>query len=192
MHARPKLIILDRDGVINEDSEHYIRSPDEWHPIEGSIEAIAALSKAGYPIVVATNQAGIAKKIFSVETLHDIHAKMLSAVETAGGLITRVFFCPHHPDDHCQCRKPQPGMLFEACAEFRVHPGDAIFIGDSLRDLQAATYAGCTAILVLSGNGRSTLADLGDDMRRKVAVFNSLAEFSSHILQFDASIGAQQ
>jgi len=83
-------------------------------------------------------------------------------------------------------------MLFEACAEFRVHPGDAIFIGDSLRDLQAAAYAGCTAILVLSGNGRSTLADLGDDMRRKVAVFNSLAEFSSHILQFDASIGAQQ
>ncbi len=182
------LIILDRDGVINEDSVNYIRSPEEWGPLHGSLEAIAELSGAGYSIAVATNQAGVAKKVFSQDILDAIHQKMLSQVAAKGGHIARIFFCPHHPDDRCSCRKPEPGMLLDACKAFHVEPSQAFFIGDSLRDIQAAIKAGCRAVLVLTGNGRKTLADLDARTSAQVVVFNSLSEFASALLSTDGRL----
>ncbi len=182
------LIILDRDGVINEDSENYIRCPEEWKAIPGSLEAIAELSGAGYSIVVATNQAGVAKKVFSMEVLEAIHQKMQDNVAAKGGKISRIFFCPHHPDERCGCRKPEPGMLLDACTAFDVKPSGAIFLGDSLRDIQAALKAGCKAVLVLTGNGRKTLADLDAQTSAQVVVFDSLARFASTLLQQDGRL----
>lgn len=153
-----KLIILDRDGVINQDSDAFIKNPDEWRPIDGSAEAIARLGKAGYQIVVATNQSGIARGLFDPGTLGAIHAKMHRVVREAGGRIDAVFFCPHGPDDHCRCRKPQPGMFEEILARHDVAAENVLAVGDRLRDLQAADRAGCRPVLVLTGKGRQTLA----------------------------------
>lgn len=153
-----KLIILDRDGVINHDSDAYIKSPDEWHPLPGSLEAIAQLCKAGYHLVVATNQSGIARRLFDVATLGAIHAKMHRAVAEAGGQIDAIFFCPHGPDEGCACRKPRTGLFDEILARFGVATNDVHAIGDQLRDLQAAHAVGCRPVLVLTGKGRATLA----------------------------------
>lgn len=171
-----KLVILDRDGVINVNSKHYIRSPDEWSPIPGALEAIACLTRAGWNIVVATNQAGIAKRVFSEDMLGLIHSKMLTAVRAVGGEIQRVIYCPHHPGDLCACRKPYPGMLLAACESFGAQPSEVAFIGDSLRDLQAAEAAGCQPVLVLSGNGCETLSHGG--LPSGVRVFEDLMHFA--------------
>lgn len=152
-----KLIVLDRDGVINHDSDAFIKSPDEWRPIPGSLEAIARLCKAGYRIVVATNQSGIARGLFDVATLGAIHAKMHRAVADAGGQIDAIFFCPHGPDEGCPCRKPEPGLFREILARFE-STGTVHAVGDQLRDLQAAHAAGCRPMLVLTGKGGATLA----------------------------------
>ncbi len=148
-----KLIILDRDGVINHDSDAYIKSPDEWRPIAGSLEAIARLNKAGYRVAVATNQSGVGRGLFDLATLGAIHAKMQHLVAEAGGRIDAVFFCPHGPDAQCACRKPAPGLMHEILKRFDIEPGQVITVGDSLRDLQAAQAAGCAAILVRTGKG---------------------------------------
>ncbi len=152
-----KLIILDRDGVINEDSDAYIKSPDEWRPLPGSLEAIARLTKAGYRIAVATNQSGVARGLFDLATLAAIHAKMNRAVATAGGRIDAIFFCPHAADQQCHCRKPRPGMIEEILRRFRADASAVTVVGDALRDLQAAVAAGCTPVLVLTGKGRRTM-----------------------------------
>jgi len=153
-----KLIVLDRDGVINHDSDAYIKSPDEWRALPGSLDAIARLSKAGYRIVVATNQSGVARKLFDIATLGRIHEKMHRAVAEAGGRIDAIFFCPHGPDEGCACRKPRPGLFDEILARFEAATTDVHAIGDQLRDLQAAHAAGCRPVLVLTGKGRATLA----------------------------------
>ena len=152
-----KLIILDRDGVINEDSDAYIKGPDEWKPIKGSLAAIARLTKAGYRIAVATNQSGVGRGLFDLATLAQIHAKMQQAVTSAGGRIDAIFFCPHPADSNCGCRKPRPGMIHEILHRFGVAPAGVIVVGDALRDLQAAASAGCQPVLVLSGKGRATM-----------------------------------
>jgi D-glycero-D-manno-heptose 1,7-bisphosphate phosphatase len=152
-----KLIILDRDGVINEDSDAYIKSPDEWRPLPGSLEAIARLTKAGYRIAVATNQSGVARGLFDLATLAAIHAKMNRAVATAGGRIDAIFFCPHAADQQCHCRKPRPGMIEEILRRYRAEPNAVTVVGDALRDLQAAVAVGCTPVLVLTGKGRRTM-----------------------------------
>lgn len=152
-----KLIILDRDGVINQDSDAYIKGPDEWRPIPGSLEAIARLTKAGYRIAVATNQSGVGRGLFDLATLAQIHAKMHQHVAAAGGRIDAVFFCPHAADSNCGCRKPKPGMIEEILRRFRTDAAGVTCVGDSLRDLQAAAAAGCRPILVLSGKGRGTM-----------------------------------
>ena len=152
-----KLLILDRDGVINEDSPTYIKSPDEWHPIPGSLEAIARFSNAGYRIVVATNQSGIGRGLFDLETLGTIHAKMHSAAQAVGGHIDAVFFCPHPDSANCDCRKPKPGMILDILARTGAVPHETLMVGDSLRDMQAGDAAGCRTILVLTGNGRSAM-----------------------------------
>ncbi len=155
-----RLIVLDRDGVINEDSEAYIKSPAEWMPIEGSLEAIARLNHAGYQVVVATNQSGVARGLFDLETLMRIHERMHHATAAAGGSIDAVFFCPHGPDDDCECRKPRPGLLRDLAQRLRVQLDGVPAIGDSLRDLQAAQAVGARPILVRTGKGRATEAAL--------------------------------
>jgi D-glycero-D-manno-heptose 1,7-bisphosphate phosphatase len=167
-----QLIILDRDGVINEDSETYIKSPSEWKPIRGSLEAIARLHRAGWRIVVATNQSGIARNLFDLDTLAHIHKTMHHHVVEAGGLIDAVFFCPHGPADHCNCRKPKPGMLLDIARRLHVSLENVPAIGDSLRDIQAAQAAGAVPILVKTGKGAESAIDQALD--EEVAVYNDL------------------
>lgn len=151
-----QLVILDRDGVINEDSDNYIRSVSEWRPIPNAMAAIARLCAKGKTVVVATNQAGVAKGVFSQAELDAIHERLTDEARRFGGRIDRIYACVHHPDDACACRKPKPGMLLQACADFGVTPSGVPFVGDSLRDLAAAEAAGCQPVLVMTGNGRRT------------------------------------
>jgi D-glycero-D-manno-heptose 1,7-bisphosphate phosphatase len=152
-----KLIILDRDGVINQDSDAFVKSPDEWIPLPGSIAAIARLSQAGYTIAIATNQSGLARGLFDMTTLCAIHTKLHDEVAQAGGIVDAVFLCPHGPDDHCTCRKPLPGMFNDIARRYDIDDLQGVpAVGDSLRDLQAAYTAGCHPWLVLTGNGQKT------------------------------------
>lgn len=153
-----KLVILDRDGVINQDSEHFIKSPDEWKPIPGSLEAIALLNQAGYRAVLATNQSGIGRGLLDMEMLNAIHDKMQRALALQGGRIDALFYCPHSAEARCACRKPLPGMLEEIARRFDVSLSDVPSVGDSLRDLQASAAMGAQCILVRTGKGEETLA----------------------------------
>ena len=154
-----KLIILDRDGVINYDSKDYIKSPDEWQPISGSLEAVALLSQAGYTIAVATNQSGVGRGYYTEAVLAQIHQKMLASVKVLGGAIDRVFYCPHTPDEQCSCRKPATGLFEQIAAAYHVNLKNTVAIGDSLRDIQVAEKVGCKPLLVLTGNGEQTRKD---------------------------------
>ena len=154
-----KLIILDRDGVINFDSDHYIKSPEEWKPIPGSLTAIARLNQKGYRVVVSTNQSGIGRGLFGMDMLNAIHDKMLKAAAQVGARIDAVFFCPHTDSDLCACRKPKPGMLEEIAARYNIGMDGVPMVGDSLRDLQAATAVGARPILVKTGKGVKTAID---------------------------------
>jgi len=156
------LLLCDRDGVINQDSEHYIKSPGEFMPIAGSIEALAQLSQAGWRIAVVTNQSGLARGLFTLSTLHAIHQKLHQLVQSAGGRIDAIFLCPHGPDAGCACRKPGPALFQQALARFHVVASDALAVGDSLRDLQGAAAAGVAAVLVRTGNGILTEARAQD------------------------------
>ena len=151
-----KLVILDRDGTINQDSEQYIKSPAEWKPIPGSLEAIARLTQDGWRVVVATNQSGIARGLFDMSTLNAIHAEMHRAVAQAGGRIDAIFFCPHAADSNCECRKPKPGLLREIASRLDVELEGVPMIGDALRDVEAAAAVGAKPYLVLTGKGRKT------------------------------------
>jgi D-glycero-D-manno-heptose 1,7-bisphosphate phosphatase len=152
-----RYVLLDRDGVINHDSEHFIKSPEEWLPIEGSLEAIAMLNQHGYKVVVITNQSGIARGLFDTKTLNDIHAKMQQMVVDHGGVIDAIYSCPHGPDNDCNCRKPKSGLLELFAQEKNVDLTTTTFIGDSFRDIQAAQAVGATPILVKTGKGEKTL-----------------------------------
>lgn len=167
-----KVIVLDRDGVINEDSPAYIRSEAEWHAIPGSLEAIAKLNQYGVKVVVATNQSGVARGYLTHETLEKIHQKMIAELAKYGGHLDGIFVCPHHPDDNCSCRKPKPGLLLEIAKKFAVLPKEMLVIGDSMRDLLAAEAAGSQAILVKTGNGKKTFSE----QQISVPIYNDLAE----------------
>jgi D-glycero-D-manno-heptose 1,7-bisphosphate phosphatase len=156
-----KLVILDRDGVINLDSDQYIKSQEEWKPIAGSLEAIARFTQAGFRVVIATNQSGLGRGLFDMATLNAMHDKMHKAVNQLGGRIDAVFFCPHAQDAGCACRKPRPGMLLEIGERFNVSLAGVPAIGDSLRDLEAASAAGARPVLVLTGKGEKTLKSGG-------------------------------
>jgi D-glycero-D-manno-heptose 1,7-bisphosphate phosphatase len=168
-----RLVILDRDGVINEDSDEYIKSPEEWKPIPGSLEAIFRLHRAGWHVVVVTNQSGIARRLFDLDMLVRIHEKMHRCVSEAGGLIDAIFFCPHGPDDNCNCRKPKPGLYLDIARRLRISLHGVPAIGDSLQDLQAASTAGARPILVRTGKGIKTLGTTG--ITNDVPVFSNLA-----------------
>ena len=176
------LIILDRDGVINEDSDAYIKTLDEWIPLRGSIDAIARLSRAGYTVVVATNQSGIARGYFTEATLDAMHERLTELVRDAGGEMGKIFYCPHGPDDGCLCRKPAPGLIDQIVTEYGDVTGVPM-IGDSLRDLEAGVARGCKPVLVLTGKGLKTQdkglpATLG-----QVDVYHSLADFTDNMLK---------
>ncbi|HEU4645946.1 MAG TPA: D-glycero-beta-D-manno-heptose 1,7-bisphosphate 7-phosphatase [Burkholderiales bacterium] len=153
-----KLVVLDRDGTINHDSDQYIKSPAEWKPIKGSLEAIARLTQAGFRVVVATNQSGLARGLFDMAALNAIHDALQRAVHQAGGRIDAIFFCPHADESGCECRKPRPGMLLEIGKRLNVPMEGVPMVGDSLRDLQAAAAAGARPVLVLTGKGKKTRA----------------------------------
>jgi D-glycero-D-manno-heptose 1,7-bisphosphate phosphatase len=174
-----KLVILDRDGTINEDSDQYIKSPAEWRPIKGSLEAIARLTHADYRVVVATNQSGIARGLFDTRTLFAIHDTLLRALAQVGGRIDAFFFCPHKADDRCSCRKPEPGMLLEVARRFNVALDDVCMVGDTQRDLEAAAAAGARPVLVLTGRGRQTRD--AAKMPPGTRVFPDLAAFAAHL-----------
>lgn len=178
---RRRFIVLDRDGVINEDSDDFIKSPAEWIPIPGSLDAIAALGRAGFRIAVATNQSGVGRGLYTVEILEAIHKKMIDSIKAAGGTIDGIFFCPHLPDAGCDCRKPKPGLLLQAAELFDCNPSDIRVIGDSMRDLEAARSVGAEPILVRSGYGRKTEKSLSDST--SVPIFNNLADAAGELIR---------
>jgi D-glycero-D-manno-heptose 1,7-bisphosphate phosphatase len=167
---KSKLLILDRDGVINQDSDDFIKFPEEWQAIPGSLEAIARLCREDYRVVVITNQSGISRGYFSINTLNRIHQKMMDELNHLGGEISAIFFCPHSDADNCSCRKPQPGMFVELVERTKCNLKDVYAVGDSLRDLQAASAAGAKPVLVRTGKGEKTLeliqqaSDSGDEL----------------------------
>ena len=180
------LVILDRDGVINHDSDDYIKSPDEWQPLPGSLEAIARLCRADYTVVVATNQAGVGRGLFSQEMLIRIHRKMASSIRDKGGRLDSVFFCPHSPAEQCGCRKPKPGMLLEISDRLGIGLSGVPVVGDSLRDLEAAEAAGAMPVLVKTGRGRLTQEKLSKgELSRTLGqtpVYADLAAFTDAVL----------
>lgn len=193
MDTSINLIILDRDGVINQDTGGYIKSADECVPIPGSVEAIGRLCRAGYTPVVATNQSGLGRGLFDLDDLEAMHAKLTQLVEAEGGALGGIFYCPHRPDDDCKCRKPRTGILDAIEAEFNTSVQGAPFVGDSLRDLLAGQSKGCHPCLVRTGNGAGTEAQLVAGVaaegehpalsREQVAIFDNLAAVVDYLLQ---------
>ncbi|MEC9375393.1 MAG: D-glycero-beta-D-manno-heptose 1,7-bisphosphate 7-phosphatase [Pseudomonadota bacterium] len=164
MYIQPlRIIVLDRDGVINQDSKNFIREPIQWKPLPGSLDAIARLYNAGFLIVVATNQSGVGRGLFSLDTLWDIHKKMLREVARSGGHIEKIFFCIHAPENNCDCRKPAPGMLYQISAAFNCQFDQMTVIGDSARDIYAARAVGSREILVRTGNGIDAEVELANE-----------------------------
>jgi len=174
-----KYVLLDRDGVINHDSDDFIKSPDEWLPIAGSLEAIALLNQHGYQVIVITNQSGVGRGHYSDATLTEIHLKMTRMVEAVGGKISHIYYCPHLPDAGCKCRKPKPGMLEQFGKDAWTALTDIYFIGDSLRDLQAGIAAGAKPLLVKTGNGAATLTNIPD---LNIPTFENLYDASQFII----------
>lgn len=179
MHA--KVIILDRDGVINEDSDEYIKSADEWIPIAGSIEAISRLKKSGIQVAVASNQSGLARGLFDEKALQAMHKKMHDLLAQRGSSVDSIVYCPHSPNDNCICRKPKPGMLLQIAKEFDVKPADTLFIGDTFTDIQAARLAGSQPVLVKTGKGIRTLNKHGS--LEGVPVYDNLSHFVREFLR---------
>src|SRR5438552_8588613 len=178
-----KLIVLDRDGVINYDSEQFIKSPDEWRPIPGSLEAISRLNHAGFRVVVATNQSGLGRGLFDMATLIAIHEKMHKALWQVGGRIDALFYCPHTADSACECRKPKPGMLTEIGQRFGIDLTGVPCVGDSVRDLQCAAAVEAQPILVLSGKGEKTLRE--GNFPKDTVIFPDLGFVATALLAGD-------
>ncbi|MDG2090223.1 MAG: D-glycero-beta-D-manno-heptose 1,7-bisphosphate 7-phosphatase [Gammaproteobacteria bacterium] len=168
------LVILDRDGVINHDSDNYIKSVDEWIPIPNSIDAIARLSQAGFTVVVVTNQSGLARGFFDEITLANIHSYMCSLVEDCGGKIEAIFYCPHAPNDGCSCRKPLPGMLNQIEEEFNLSVQNAYFVGDTEKDIDVALTKSCQPILVRTGKGAVVEKQLSPEKKERVVIVDNL------------------
>lgn len=194
-----KLVILDRDGVINHELADFVKSAEECVPIDGSIDAMARLHQAGFTVVVATNQSGLARGKFDLDDLEAMHEKLTGLVEAAGGEISAIFYCPHAPDDNCKCRKPKPGLIDAIEAEFNISAEGAPLIGDTLRDLQAGASKGCKLLLVKTGNGLNTLAALeapaietGGDFPlptlEQIQVFDNLAAAADYLINTSENV----
>ncbi|MCY3564883.1 MAG: D-glycero-beta-D-manno-heptose 1,7-bisphosphate 7-phosphatase [Gammaproteobacteria bacterium] len=177
-----KVVVLDRDGVVNRDSDEFIKSPAEWQPLPGSIEAIADLSRADFIVTLATNQSGLARGLLDLAALDSIHEKLRELVKCHGGAVDGIFYCPHGPEDGCSCRKPATGLLRQIEARFACSLRDCWFIGDSLRDLQAARTHGCRPVLVRTGNGSETENLLENNDLIEVDVFDDLRHAANVLL----------
>lgn len=179
-----KIVILDRDGTINVDSDEFIKSPEEWHPIDGALQAISRLNHAGYRVVLATNQSGLGRGLMDVVALNAIHAQMNKQLNKVGGRIDAIFYCPHAPDEGCSCRKPAPGLLVQIAERYGIALDGVPFVGDSLRDMQAAQAAGCLPHLVLTGQSMG-LRDqkLPPDFPAQTRVHHDLDAFVTHWLR---------
>ncbi len=193
-----KWLFLDRDGVINHDSDAYIKSLAEWQAIDGSIDAIVRLSKAGYGVIVVTNQSGLARNYFSPQTLDAIHSKMSTLVQNAGGDIQAIYFCPHGPDDGCDCRKPKDGLFLQAAADHNIDLTQCFAVGDSIRDLEAARSAGASPLLVETGKGARSLAAIAEitasgerHWLTSVPTYTNLAACVDDLLTLEATAKAQ-
>ncbi|MCL2161457.1 MAG: D-glycero-beta-D-manno-heptose 1,7-bisphosphate 7-phosphatase [Betaproteobacteria bacterium] len=173
------LIILDRDGVINHDSDQFIKSPDEWRPIPGSLEAIALLNRWGWRVVLASNQSGVGRGLFDMDTLNAIHDKMVKSLAQVGGRLDAIFFCVHPADSTCNCRKPKPGLLIEISERFNTDLAGVPVVGDSLRDLQAAVAVGAQPCLVLTGKGAKTREDA--QLPPQTRIFDDLAAVAAQL-----------
>jgi D-glycero-D-manno-heptose 1,7-bisphosphate phosphatase len=176
-----KLILVDRDGVINFDAEDHIKSEAEWRAIPGSLQAIGRLSRAGWRIVIITNQSGLALGKFTVEHLNAIHQKMIAHLSQFGGVIDAIFFCPHGPDDGCDCRKPKPGMFLDLSRRMRVPLDGVMYVCDKLSDIEAALAAGATPVLVRTGKGRKTIESGG--LPGDVPVYDDLSAVADALLE---------
>lgn len=176
------LVILDRDGVINQDSRNFVKSADEWLPLPGAPEAVARLSKGGFTVAVASNQSGLARGLFDRRALSAMHRKLRRLVGREGGRVDRIVVCPHGPDEGCRCRKPRTGLLERLASHYGISLDGVPVVGDSLRDLQAAAAVGARPILVRTGNGRKTESALTPELG-KVEVFNDLAEAVDSLLR---------
>jgi len=176
-----QLVILDRDGVINQESDDFIKSPDEWEPIPGSLEALARLHRSGVHVVVVSNQSGLARGLYDIQCLNEIHQKMDRLVHEAGGHIDAIFFCPHGPEDACECRKPMPGLFQQIATRLHVDLATTPFVGDRLSDVEAARMAGAIPILVRTGRYQENEVDA--DELLDVAVYADLAEYVSAYLE---------
>ena len=176
-----KLIILDRDGVINQDSDNFVKSPDEFVPLPGSLEAITKLNTAGYTVAVATNQSGIARGYYSLDTLQQMHDKLANLLSELGGHVDYIAYCPHGPDDNCDCRKPRPGMYYQIAEHFNTELTGVPVIGDSLRDLQAAHSVDAKPYLVKTGKGERTIQK-GEGLD-DVPVYDDLAAVVDELLK---------
>lgn len=184
------LVILDRDGVINEDSDQFIKSPQEWNPVPGSLEAIARLCRAEYRVAIVTNQSGIARGLLTLDMLNRIHVRMLEHIQRKGGAIDAVMVCPHGPDDGCECRKPRPGMLLDLAQRLNINLHGVPVVGDSIRDLEAAHAAGGSPVLVKTGKGRESARKLRSrDLPADLPVYNDLAAFTTAFLRSNRKRG---
>lgn len=179
--ADTRLVILDRDGVINQDSENFVKSADEWIPLPGSVDAIARLSKAGFTVAIASNQSGLARGLVDRRALRAMHRKLRRLVATHGGHVDRIVVCPHGPNDGCNCRKPKPGLLTRLARHYRTSLHGVPVIGDSMRDLEAATSAGAQPILVRTGNGLKTEGSLVGPLAN-IDVFDNLAAAADSLI----------
>ena len=176
-----KTIILDRDGVINQDSDNFIKSPDEWIPIPGSLDAIARLNHAGYLVYIATNQSGIARGLFDIETLNAIHLKLHTELQKIGGRVQAILFCPHGPNEACECRKPKPGLYEEVAKRTQSPLTEVPVVGDSYRDIEAALSVHSQPILVLTGKGKRTLKEHHDQLNG-IPICKDLAQVVDKLL----------
>lgn len=182
-----KLVILDRDGTINSDSDEFVKSPEEWLPLPGALQAIARLNHAGWHVVIASNQSGLGRGLFDVASLNAMHAKMLKLLAAQGGRIDAIFYCPHTADDECHCRKPQPGLFEQIGLRFGVPLRGVPAVGDSLRDLQAGSSAGCEPHLVLTGKSEKYRGIAPpEDLPPGTLVHQDLSAFADFLLARDA------
>lgn len=183
MSTPVRLIILDRDGTINEDSDHYVKSSDEWIPIPGALQAIARLNHAGYHVVIATNQSGVGRGLFDMAALNAMHDKMRRLLAAEGGRIDAIFYCSHTPEENCVCRKPLPGLFNEIAGRYQISLQNVPAVGDSLRDLEAAASVGAIPVLVRTGKGKKTEAAGGGPVG--AMVFDDLSGFVDEFLRYE-------
>lgn len=188
MNTQLKLVILDRDGTINRASDEFVKSPEEWHPLPGALEAISRLNHAGFHVVLATNQSGIGRGLFDMAALNAVHARMLKSLAAVGGRIDAIFYCPHAPDEGCACRKPAPGLLQHIQERYALDLHGVPYVGDSLRDMQAAESVGCAPHLVRTGRfPEVTASSLSPGFPADTQVHADLSAFVDHLLGLTSS-----